>query len=811
MNNISHNRITSAPLRKSLQSQATAALSAIRAAYDRHLAHREDAYESVRTNTYSLSTSPINRSNIVSSFDVAQEALRMLMSAPMSLGVGSGNRNGNVERPFAALQEVQEELRARSNAAQHLLVPRDVINEFDGFVPFLLKSAERSKILHQSNDSKTPTYDNEQTVVDNFDAWLELFCPTKDATNSHNGSSNIPFCTLIGAMDAFLLYERGGIEYHVPLGESIRPFYGVGTPKDPLELKAYQRFFHWVNDRTNTSIFSALDIGCKSGYVAALLVKAKIPHVLCVDDNDAAIMNTSETLARLKEMKRIKKKVVTTLRSSTLLPPQEKKENQKQSGTTQSEQNNNNNANISATEVAGIRRRHQGRLLPSVQPKDEDIAEELADKYEKASYLTNKKNLHDIAVFHALVPPLFDHPLLNRDSTSYFSHSSPDVLKKISDLIHNNHGADGVGNGDYSTLLHPDRGHLALIGSNWYDLLSSTSQQQSQPHSYSHLFPSVCAGEGSSVGSPIIGWETVGTFSRSLAPQAEHHLSQRHFIGSHLLVSDQERGALYRDIRNFYSKLKHELVIVKPIRSRVWEGLPEAMRRKMSSLSNDTSSYDSLNSFNSNKLIDWEDTYEYNHYLPKDGSGNPFHYLSAQTDFSYLEDTAIPTYDDGVLAEGEVGKIREDYQLLPKTFYERRDPSNVAGNVPKPHLERIYREQIQQAHRHKLRAEQLNKQLSHSAGTSNISNSSNSNDGAAISQNPELMKNGSGSTISTTLMYDALFNRESRLIRQKQWRKIALESDNKKKEVIERKVVESESAKLRILDEIARFDFRQPR
>ena len=237
-----------------------------------------------------------------------------------------------------------------------------------------------------------------------------------------------------------------------------------------------------------------------------------------------------------------------------------------------------------------------------------------------------------------------------------------------------------------------------------------------------------------------------------------------------LVSSNTSKSQLAKEIVDYHHSLSQELLVVKPIFSRVWQGLSVEERADLAAT--ETQRRNAVNIFKSNDLMDFQDTYEYEHYLPRDGTKNPFGAAARNPTFSYLADEY---YDEGMV-EGDVERaagihVKGDENgasMLPtrkSLIYNRNNPADAT-----------------------------------TGGTR----------GSSLSQSTNMLHNRDLTGDGHTLIFDAIFNKNARSLRQRKYGKLAVHSRASKEAYLD-KVVGSDAAKLQILNELDKSDFdKQP-
>eukprot|EP00388_Colpodella_angusta_P039893 GDKK01048659.1.p1 GENE.GDKK01048659.1~~GDKK01048659.1.p1 ORF type:complete len:176 (+),score=11.79 GDKK01048659.1:236-763(+) len=174
--------------------------------------------------------------------------------------------------------------------------------------------------------------------------------------------------------------------------------------------------------------------------------------------------------------------------------------------------------------------------------------------------------------------------------------------------------------------------------------------------------------------------------------------------------------------------------------------------------------------------------------MPKDGSGNPFHFTSIGPSFSYLADE--------VYGEGSVGALEAGSG--DAKFYNSSDPADSLGRLPRGSV--MDEQRAAEQGRQGRRGFSYNKEGEASANDRFVK------DGSSLAGRRDLNKK-----TGTTPMFDLVFNREMRLKRQNKYRKLAFDSGQRERFYLDKKVVESQAAKLQLMNEVNRFDFRGPK
>lgn len=807
--------------------------------------------------------------------DVAQMSLRAVLGAPIAALFSEDEARAHADHVAALRRATAEEamgmapidplrhVRAlrrvfaeRSQAALRITVPRDVVGSLDGFVPFVLDqsrfhkgrmaAAEAAQQRSRGGNSigRVGPLDDEAALIERLQDWLELFYP-------ENGASTLPFPTLIAAVDGFFAYQTGGIDTAVPLGP-LRPYHGVDMPAREEELVLYRVLYHWLAETAVPSgaARAALDCGTRSGLVAALLVKANVSTVVASDESAVALQCLQDNMKRLNRRKAIKRKAVFTLQSTDLMPL----------GPSATESNGASSAAAGPSSAnpflaAATRRRLAGRdpimNIAGAAPEPDPFADSGDALLSGAG-----PRSFDLITYHRPVPHLFDHPMQSH-SARLFAHSAADAqLDRVLSLLEGSPKHEGVLSSGYGSkggksASSSSAPHVAIISSNYHELLASSGNSSSLEETLAHTIHSRAdrqfAKTSLSSSSPsmrrIAGWDIVKRETRPLAALGEQYFggggggNNGGGIFKALLKNGAEGYAAHREAEAFYGRLRHEMLILQPravgssaAESKYFGGIDGSSSSSSSQRARRSSpTRQCVDHLATNSIIDWEDTYEYNHYLPKDGTGNPLHITSAVDSFSYLSDDYYGG-DGGGGAAADAGDDASSPHLSAlargagaNTFYNS-DPADVFGRLPRPNLPLVEAARARAAAAAERRTLKYHKPGAAAAsdafvaGTAARRGFGGAEDWAAKSDSEASAADGSSAAsrkgvnraTGTTPMFDLVFNKEMRLQRRGKWRKLGFDSGERQRYYLDKKVVESQAARLQMLNEIDNFNFRDP-
>lgn len=744
--------------------------------------------ESVLSSAGLTNNTQNSRACLVNSFEVAQASLTKICNAPITnLTVAEGGARG----PFPFIEAARSHLSHRSAVATTLHVPRR-ISDLDGFWPYLTHTV-RSRFGGKDVDGLGDT-----DIVESFESWVEMYYPERE-------HKTFPFNVLMRLVETFGAYESN-LFYRSMLGEhmqnggkggdafidgvvgSVRSFYGAAMPSYE-ELFLCKQLAEWASSyrhalatqhRNVIPFDSAIDLGCGSGVMTNLLLRTQFTNILATDDSVASVLCLQESVERnprFKGKKILGRRLFTEVREGLLPAPEASNDahsNREAAVRKATQQLLERHRGLAYERIVNDRRR-SGRLKGgAVEVSSEEDAllggefdahlegsggtSSLEEKALAANVFGGKQSGFDLAVFNAVAPPLFRNLPWFPDHAHAFRGSDPMVLRQIINSLNNVTGGA-------EPLLNRDHGHFAIFYSNAHDLLHSG------PHAKGALdeMLNLSSGETNRVGA-VLGWEVVKRTQASLAYSCRSIIPNPQNLNSspilRLVVDSSAKSSLGAEIADYHRSLSHELLVVKPIYSKLWQGMTVEQRAEMAATS-ELQRRHAVNIFKSNELMDFEDTYEYDHYLPRDGSGNPFSVEARNATFSYLADEYFD--HEGVRGSMEVAADVEvgsgDDRRKGSLLYNRNDPSYATtGYVPGQKRE-----------------------------------------GTSIANNQAVTSGGS------TLVFDAIFNRDARRLRQRKYGKLAVQSRATKEAYINR-VAGSNAAKLQILNELDRSDFdKQPR
>jgi hypothetical protein len=152
--------------------------------------------------------------------------------------------------------------------------------------------------------------------------------------------------------------------------------------------------------------------------------------------------------------------------------------------------------------------------------------------------------------------------------------------------------------------------------------------------------------------------------------------------------------------------------------------------------------------------VQWEDTFEYDQYLPKKGDANPFHWSESVMSFAYLQDPPSSSSSSPSATSSSMdGDAPRGRTTVPA------DPSAVLLSNPLP-----------------------------------AATTTKDDEGAAM----------------RARMATSLFTPSAKASRRNKMRKMAMQSHTKQEWYLDKRFVESQSAKLEVLNKVMRFNFNAP-
>ena len=424
--------------------------------------------------------------------------------------------------------------------------------------------------------------DNEHTYLQRVVSHVEAFLPSQEA-------SWVPFAFVLELVEAFEQQQRGVLPpkwSHFP----IFPAAGTAPPRTEAEGQAYHRFFTWLRQKTETTAggMSMLDVGCKSGFLTAAAIRLGVRRVLATDFYRPAVQGTSEQLTNLWQRNLLPKKGnVSTLVCDLLPQVSPLNAAKKKAGWTRRERK-------STFHEAAIRRK-LNRFARGMCPED-DIDSTDDGPEQKTLHVPVGK--FDLVTYHGIVAPVFSSSsrfLLNGPS---FRHSEDTVLKQFLDNLFLKR----------EELLQ-EKGFVAMVIPYRCSLRS-----KSEPSPLDQ------------VASCLKGWEVLLHTPVSLCNNnGDGELLFNIPVNSNIFPQAAVLDQVTRERDAFLSQAEVQFLLVRRRDFKYDKLVEDAAKKKMKR--------------ETENLVDWNDSFEFDNYLPRDGIYNrELHWSTSIPTFSYLED-----------------------------------------------------------------------------------------------------------------------------------------------------------------------------